>query len=189
MPPRWDVGHLQALADGDDDVVRLFVGHFEPRLAAIARRHRIPIHDCAAVAHEAISDTVRQIRARKLRDSAKLPGFIRVVLKNKINDYWRRRGPSTLALEELPEARDLALLTAPVSDDVLIVQQILARLEPEDQLVLWLYDVEQHTLNEVGQIMHLRKSAVWERLQHARERFREEMQSAGNFAPRARLKR
>src|SRR5688572_18191651 len=118
MTIRWDAGVLQDLIAGDDDAVRGFVAHFQPRFSAIARRRGVPPFDCLAIAHEAIADGLQQIQAGRLREIVKVPAFLHAILGNKISNYWRSRGPSTIALDDIPDSRDPALLTAPPSDDV-----------------------------------------------------------------------
>jgi RNA polymerase sigma factor (sigma-70 family) len=186
MPVSWHDGLLDRLRSGDEQVVGAFLERFQPRCIAIARRRGVPAHDCPAVAQDALTDAFERIKAAGLRDPAKLPGFIRAVLMNKVSDYWRRRGPSMVPLEELPERTHDTHLSAPSSEEVLMVQEVLARLNADDQIVLWLYDVEEYTLEEVGHMLGLRKSASGERVKAARERFRVE---AGNSSPLSRLRK
>jgi RNA polymerase sigma factor (sigma-70 family) len=176
----------QGIAANDSDAIQTFVNRFQERIAAIACRRGVPASDCQDVAQEVLAYAIRQIAEGRFRGDATLATWLYTIVNGKIADFRRKRTFAGVSLDQHPDLQHPALVRTVRNDDVLIVQQALSRLSPEDQLVLWLHEVERYTLAEIGRMMSLRKSAVFDRLGRARTRFREAV--AGNSPANRRLK-
>jgi DNA-directed RNA polymerase specialized sigma24 family protein len=95
------------------------------------------------------------------------------IANGKAMDYWRAAAPAVRLV--FYDSVRTAMTERGVDyqqDHILAVQQALARLAPDDRFVLWLHDAEGATLEEIGRRIGRKRSAVAERLAHARERFR-----------------
>jgi RNA polymerase sigma-70 factor (ECF subfamily) len=157
---------------GDRDAEREFCERFQPRVAAIARRRRVLVHECADVTQEVLIDAIRQIRSGKFRGDASFATWLRPIIAGKIADYFRRipRGLQ-VSLEAIAD-QELVSATRFSQEDVFWVRQALERLSVEDQFILRLHEYQQLTLEEIGRLIGLKKSAVADRVKAARNNFR-----------------
>ncbi|HLG56872.1 MAG TPA: sigma-70 family RNA polymerase sigma factor [Vicinamibacterales bacterium] len=173
---------------GDEDAASLFDERFRARIERIARHRGVPSADCPDIAQLVLTDAIRQIQGGLFRGAASLTTWLYPIISGKIADYRRRQPRAELVPLESLASDNAALLTKPSSDDVVWVRQALARLSAEEQLLLFLHDRQRHTLQEIGRLLRLKKSAVGERLAHAREHFRQALRDGGNPPPSKRLK-
>jgi RNA polymerase sigma-70 factor (ECF subfamily) len=186
--PHSDDELVALLREGDEEAAAEFDGRFRARVEAIASRRGLAPADAEDAAQEAIVDALRQIGEGRFRSQSSLSTWIYVIAGGKVADHWRRRSGET-AVRPRPSAGWLAGEGRESSaETAAIVQQALDRLPPEEQLVLLLHDREGHTLAEIGRLLGLKKSAVWERLRRARSRFADEVRGSGRTPQRGRLR-
>lgn len=178
---------VAALRADDSDACFRFERRFRERIEALARKQRVPADDCGDIVQNVLADALRQIRQGKFRGAAALSTWLYPIINGKLADYWRtKRGPPTTSLETVTD-RDHQLV-AINRDDVLAVQQALARLPTDEHLLLWMHEAEGYTLEEIGVLIGLRKSAVAERLVRARQHFRAAIRDGGKNPGPQRLK-
>jgi RNA polymerase sigma-70 factor (ECF subfamily) len=89
------------------------------------------------------------------------------VARNRAMDEFRRKK----RLESEPEKLE-HIAVHQRTDQVLVVQAVLAQLSPSDREVLYLFDVAGFKTDEIGAMMGVRGTAIRQRLSRARERFR-----------------
>jgi RNA polymerase sigma factor (sigma-70 family) len=139
------------------------------------------------VVQEVLADAIRQIESGAFKESAALGTWIHTIMNGKVADYWRKRGDATLVpLAAIAESHQ-SLVAGENRVEVIAVRQALSRLPALDQLLLLLHEQEGYTLEEIGPMVHLRKSAVAERLARARERYRQALNHGGNQPQTRRL--
>jgi RNA polymerase sigma factor (sigma-70 family) len=178
----------RAVTGGDEAAASCFDQMFRARIEAFARKRNVPTSDCADVAQEVLADALRQLRQSKFRGEASLATWLHPIIKGGIANYFRkRRGPEAVSLQDLPD--DHRSLVVPGNTPaVLVVRQALSRLSTADQFLLLLYYQQGRTLEEIGPMVGLRKSAVAEHLKAARERFRTVLRDGGRSPESRRLK-
>jgi RNA polymerase sigma-70 factor (ECF subfamily) len=177
---------VEAIKARDEDAAAKFDERFRGRIEALARRRGIPSNDCPDVAQDVLVDAVRQIRQGNYRGEASLGTWLHMIIGGKIGDYWRRhRAKEHVSLDIATSGeRDQGAIVD--NDLVLSVRQALGRLAPMDRFLLVLHEQQKYTLEEIGPMIGLRKSAVAERLAHARARFRIALRDGGKNLPSAR---
>jgi RNA polymerase sigma factor (sigma-70 family) len=145
--------------------------------------------DSPDVAQEVLAETVRQITSRGFRGDASLATWVHAVAKRRVADYFRKAGRhvNTVSLEEVSDA-DRHFLTASRREQIVAVEEALGRLSTAERLVLVLCEREGYTLIEIGRMLGLGKSAVWERLHAARRQFRNALEATGKMDWAKRLK-
>lgn len=122
---------------------------------------------------EDVTQTAFEILARtvaSLRDPAAVPGFLKTTATReclalaKRRRWWQGKKGTVIA-HELAQPRDEA-------DAALVAaaHELLARLEPAERVAVVLKFVEQHSLEEVAEIMETSVSTVRRRLASARAR-------------------
>lgn len=177
-----------AIAGGDEAAASRFDQMFRAKVEAFARKRNVPTPDCPDVTQEVLADALRQLRLGKFRGEASLATWLHPIIKGGIANYFRkRRGPEIVSLQDLADDHP-SLVTTGNNPAVLGVRQALSRLSTGDQFLLLLYHQRGLTLEEVGSMVGLRKSAVAERLKAARERFRTALRDGGRNPDSRRLK-
>lgn len=177
-----------AIRAGDESAACEFCARFQSLIAGIARRRRVPVHDCDDVAQDVLAQAIHQIRLGQFRGTASLSTWLHHIIRGKIADYLRRaRKREALSLDCLT-THELRWVESFSPEDILWVRQTLEQLSTEDQFILRLHDFEELTLEEIGPLIALKKSAVDVRLQHARANFRRALRRGGNIPSGKRLK-
>lgn len=188
MTIRSDSELAAAISAGDEAVATAFDERFRGRIEAIARKRGVPVSDCGDIAQEVLAYAFRQIRDGKFRGTAALSTWLYPIINGKIADYWRaRKSSQPVSLEAVLDSEQ-AVVMSNSNDDIVAVHQALARLPDNEHLLLWLHEAEKYTLKEIGQLIGLGKSAVAERLEHARAHFRAVIRDGGRPSPPKRLK-
>jgi RNA polymerase sigma factor (sigma-70 family) len=189
MTRQEDEALARAIASGDELAASRFDQTFRARIEAIARKRKVPGSDCADVAQDVLADALRQLRQGKFRGEASLATWLHPILHGGIANYFRRRhGPKTVSLDDLADVDNRSLVATGDRHAVLAVQQALSQLSPADQFLLVLYYQQGWTLEEIGPMVGLRKSAVAEHVKAACERFRVALRNGGKNPDSPRLK-
>src|SRR4051812_26567524 len=172
MTVRGDLELVEAMQAGHEGALSDFDRRFRSKIEAFARRRGVVRHDCVDVAQDVLAEAMRQIGEGKFRGASALSTWLHPMMNGKVADYFRKRSRRAAAsLEDVPESSG-PLMVVGDSDTVLAVREALSRLQAEDRLLLILHEQQGYTLQEIGPLLGLRKSAVAERLIRARERFR-----------------
>jgi RNA polymerase sigma factor (sigma-70 family) len=116
-----------------------------------------------------------------------LSTWLHPIMNGWVANYFRKRSRlQTVSLEEVA-TNDRSLVISSNIEAVAAVNEALSRLSAADRFFLLLHEREEFTLEEIGQIVGLRKSAVGERLERAREQFRAAIRNGGKFPASKRL--
>ena len=188
MPSSEDDDLVAGILADNEGAFQAFDHRFRTRIEAIARRRNLSAADCKDLAQEALSDAFRAIRRGQFRGQSTLGTWVHAITAAKIADYWRKNPPRQTVEWTSVSDREMGLVETHDPASALAVRQALARLSAEDQLVLVLHEQQEYTLEEIGRLIGRRKSAVSERLQQARNRFRLALQGGGSEASTKRLK-
>jgi RNA polymerase sigma-70 factor, ECF subfamily len=180
-----DLAHV--IQAGREDAVSEFTSRFRPRIEAVVRNRGVPSRDRDDVVQDILSDAIRQLQQGRFREAAALSTWVYRIALGKTVDYWRKPRPTALLPLEDIKRGDEALIATRNEDAVLAVRQALGRLSAEDRLILHLHEQQGYTLEEMTVFFRLKKSALAERLAHARERFRVEILRGGKNADIKRL--
>ena len=91
-----------------------------------------------------------------------LKAYVFGIARKRAADWWRRQRPAT---SEPPEA-------ATTGETAALLEDALARLEPDDRGLLWLREVEGYSHDEFAEIVGIPLGTVKSRLFAAREQLR-----------------
>jgi RNA polymerase sigma factor (sigma-70 family) len=146
--------------------VERFDARFRARLISLARKRGLRAEDAEDVAQMAIAEALQALSRGAFRGQSALSSWLHSILQNKVADHWRKAPPALV-----PVSDDHRI--APCSQaDVLLVRQVLEQMDGLDKFVLVSHESHGRTLEEIGALVGLKKSAVGERLERARRRFR-----------------
>jgi RNA polymerase sigma-70 factor (ECF subfamily) len=157
---------IAALARGDERTIERFDTRFRPRLIGLARKRGLGTADAEDVAQAAIADALHAVARGTFRGQSALSSWLHSIVQHKIADHWRKLPPAFVPVSD--DHRIVATSQA----DVLLVRQILEQMDGLDRFVLVSHESHGRTLEEIGALVGLKKSAVGERLERARRRFR-----------------
>ncbi len=164
-----------------DDAIARAKGGEAAAFGLIFERYHRPIHGYLrrVMGNQTEADDLTQetfLRAyqnlHKLRDDTRLESWLYSIASNLCFDLLRRRKiiswlPLQPKHEEQPEKVDL--LSSFVEGQT--VQQALSRLPAKYAACLVLRTVEGFSCEEIADILHISKGAVWTRLSRGREMF------------------
>jgi RNA polymerase sigma-70 factor (ECF subfamily) len=176
-----------AVAAGDELAASILDGRFRKRFESLARQHGIPFEDAKDVAQVALTHVFRQLRRSTFRGQSSLGSWVHTIASRRIKDYWRSRRRRN-DLESFQTGAGTEITVQSSTEDLVVVQQALERMPPDERSVLLLHEREGFTLEEIGARVGLKKSAVWDRLLQAQAHFRDNVLGVGNAASRKRLK-
>jgi RNA polymerase sigma-70 factor (ECF subfamily) len=176
-----------AIAAADEEALQLFDRTFRGKVEVLAKQRHIGHEDAKDVAQDALADAVRQIRQAHFRGDSSLATWVYRIGCGKIADWWRAHNTRLVPLPSSRAAKETGLVESS-AENVALVRQALERMRAADRLVLLLHDREGYTLEEIGGLFGLRKTAVGDRLTRARERFRQAVLHGGNPPDQTRLK-
>ncbi len=113
------------------------------------------VHEAEDVTQDTFVDVFT--KAHTIRQPSQFVGWVRTLAVNRcfmrLRSPWHRR---RLDIEP-PEGE-----TQDPTDDIIDVEQALAKMDPKTRLVVWLYCVEGYTHQEIGKI--LRKSTSYSKV-------------------------
>ncbi len=122
--------------------------------------------DCD-VALDCVQDTFLRAYEALKRGKSINGAWLYTVARNRSMDEFRRKRwvhPDSDALDYVPVYHS--------SDESVVVQGVLDRMNPMDRDVLYLFIVAGFKTDEIGNIMGMNGTAIRQRLYRARERFR-----------------
>lgn len=137
------------------------------------RRYAAALVGNAADADDLVQDCIERALSRQdaLREPHSLGRWLRTILHNLHVTKLRRRGASSLPIEDFAE--DVALSVPPEDrDQIRDLVRALAALSVEHRQVLLLISLEGQSYREVAEILDIPIGTVMSRLARARERLR-----------------
>lgn len=187
---RQETALVEAIRSGDDIAATEFCDKFSPRLIAVIRAKRVPTQDTEPVLQDILAAALQQLQHGRFRGESRLGTWLYSLANARIADYWRSAVPARrfIQFDNLPGGVPNSMVEYR-AEDIIAVKEALVCLTREDRFVLWLHDVEGFTLEEIGQLVARKKSAVAERLARARKRFRTALtERTGRIPEEMRLK-
>ncbi|MFH1264045.1 MAG: RNA polymerase sigma factor [Pseudomonadota bacterium] len=147
---------------GDESALSELVDRYQGRLY----RFCFYLSGNPTVAEDLCQDTFVRVFTSlgKLKDPAKFHSWLFQISKNLFWDRLRSSGKTETLLEEPSAASD--------SPEVhLQITRTLARMDPQDRLVLLLVDLQGHSYREAAEILEISVEAVTSRIYRARQLF------------------
>jgi RNA polymerase sigma-70 factor (ECF subfamily) len=159
---------VRAASAGDEIAIARIDAAFRPRLEHQASQSGVPAEDGKDVVQDVLIDVFRQLRAGSFRYESAFGTWVYSIARNKIIEYWRKQG----RLQRLHDGAQSTLPQAASSpEQAVIVAQALEMLPRREAVILVLSRQEGRTLEEIGQMVGLKKSRVDELLQSAKLKF------------------
>lgn len=158
---------------GDQRAFERLVRRWQPKLARQAWRltgNRDAVPDVVQEAWLAIAR-----RLSSLDDPAHFPGWALRIVRNKAVDWVRHRQRQRSAERALEN--DVA--PEPAAQQHSVLSGALAELSREHRAVLSLYYVEQLTVTEISEALHVPRGTVKSRLFHARRHLKSRLTERG----------
>ena len=179
-----DLALARACALGRDAGWRQFLARYRETLTQAA----IGITGSAAMGHELADSLYSEMFGLRERDGARVSpltyysgrgsfkGFLRATLAQRHVDYHRRASRETslpIEIQAKPE------VVAPATDLLLrlgdSLRAVLSEIEPEERFLLSAWFLDQRTLLEISQILHVHEATVSRRIGRLTARLHKEL--------------
>lgn len=158
---RW----LQRCRSGDAAALNVLVQRHRGKLIRVACNILRDTFEAEDVAQEAFIRGFRELR--NLRDDRAFSAYLYRICVRLCMDRLRSRRPEPAEFDAIQGDEGSAV------EDRVVIQKLLAELNPELRTTLVLREIEQLSYEEVAEVMHVPVGTVRSRLHTARERFRE----------------
>jgi RNA polymerase sigma-70 factor (ECF subfamily) len=154
---------------GEPEAFRLLVERWQPRLLGHAFRYTRSGDAARDVTQESWMAIVKGLS--RLEDATRFRAWAYRIVANKARDWVRseqarRRAADGASMPESVDAR------AAADDDVATIRRAIARLEPEQQLILSWFYLEDMPLRDIAQALSIPVGTVKSRMFHARAALR-----------------
>ena len=181
VPDQQEVEWIQRAQRGEEEAFGLLVERYQRRVLSLVFHLIRQQADVEDLAQEVFVKVFRAIRSYNFR--ASFGAWISRIAVNHCYDYLRRQRGSRLTYYwQLPEERRQVLeagygphaLDGPTLEDEAVVRDLVTKLldraPAEDRVVLVLKEVENRSVEEIGEILNWTVSKVKVRLHRARKR-------------------
>ena len=170
---------VRRAGDGDQEAAQALVAHTRALVLKLVRAHRLASASDDDLMQEAYLAMFARLHRYEARSSVPFDHWLARLVVNVCRDALRaeHRRPRLQHLSPAA-AEQLAALRggAPAADDAAaareLVAALLARLPPDDRLVLTLLDLEQRSVAEIAQLTGWSRALVKVRAFRARLRLR-----------------
>lgn len=168
-----DTPLIAAALSGQDEAFRELVVRYKRLVLGIVGRFGSTPEDVDDLAQEVFLQAFRSLS--QFRQEAPFPHWLSRIAIRKSYEYLRRNKARkfNIPLEEAPEASDLRELDPDRKARVEWVQTALARLNPKEQLVLKLMELQGYSVREIAQATGWTESNVKVRAHRARASLKE----------------
>jgi RNA polymerase sigma-70 factor (ECF subfamily) len=180
-----DIELIKRVQRGDREAFEPLVERYQRRVFSLVFhlvRRRDEVED---IAQEIFVKAFRGIRSYNFQASfgtwlARIAvnhcyDYLRRERKAKLTYYWQLGEESSRAIEgHAQSASDGALNTEQETEVRDLAEQLLGRAPAEDRTILTLKELEDHSVEEIAEIMKLRPNTVKVRLHRARKRMLED---------------
>jgi RNA polymerase sigma-70 factor (ECF subfamily) len=154
---------------GEAEAFRLLVERWQPRLLGHAFRYTRSGDAARDVTQESWMAIVKGIA--RLEDPTRFRAWAYRIVANKARDWVRREQVRRRAAEAAPRS-DTVDARHPGEDAVTTIRGAVARLEPEQRLILSWFYLEDMPLRDIAEALSIPVGTVKSRLFHARAALR-----------------
>jgi RNA polymerase sigma-70 factor (ECF subfamily) len=152
----------ERLSRGDAAAFEEFYRQQEPRVRSFLRLYVGSPHAAEDIAQETFMQLWRSPNGFH-PDQGTLKAYVFGIARRRAADWWRRQRPAPAEPPEVARAG---------GENTALLEDALARIEPDERGLLWLREVEGYSYDELAEILGIPLGTVKSRLFAARERLR-----------------
>jgi RNA polymerase sigma-70 factor (ECF subfamily) len=166
---------LEEIRDsGNDAAWREFLALYEPMISRWCTRSGLRQGDAEEVCAEVVAKLADVMRSFTYNPRWRFRGWLKTVVKHAVVDFWRRRPPPTLSLDD-PTAREMADrstiasefgevaggMAEEVEEAQRIVEVVRQKVQPDAWQVYWLTAIEGERARNVAERLGMTVAAVY----------------------------
>lgn len=147
--------------------------------AQLVRQHATAVIDFTArllpdrreaeeVAQDAFVKAFQQLSS--FRGESSFLTWVQRIAYHEAVDYLRQRRPYMVDIDEMPTMMEDEDLQMEREERILLMEEAVVRLSPDDQLLLHLFYYEDRPLREIAYIMDVEPNTLSQRLRRIRKR-------------------
>jgi RNA polymerase sigma-70 factor, ECF subfamily len=165
--------YIQQIIDGDVSRFSYFVETYKDMAFSIAFRILNDEHDTEEVIQDSFLKAYKAIKTFK-GDSKFSTWLHKIVVNNSLNRLKKKKPIKNYANEEISEGHiegvEYSYSKLDNRDQAKFINQALQKLNPEDRLILTLYYLHEHSVEEISFITEMSRENIKMKLHRARKK-------------------
>lgn len=163
---------------GDDKAFTELMLYIKDDLSKISRTRNLNDLDRADVLQETMIEIYKSIH--KLKEPCKFKKWAIKILINKCNRIYRRKYKYDVSLEEY-DLDKFQINSITYIEDNLDFNEIIKILNPDEQLIIFLYYSEEYSVKEISEILKMNENTIYTHLHRARKKLKDKYDGGNRY--------
>ena len=167
-PEQNERQRIQRILDGEQREYAWFVNTYSLQVLSFTS-HMLPdSEDAKEVAQDAFVKAFRNLSS--FRGESSLLTWVQRIAYHKAVDHLRQQRPYLVAIDEVPTLLEDEEMVMEREERILLIEEAVDRLTPDDQLLLHLFYYEDRPLRDIAYIMDVEPNTLSQRLHRIRKK-------------------
>lgn len=161
---------IEKAKKGDRDAFTKLIMDVENDLYKIAKTRITNEADIEDAIQETMIESYKSIK--KLREPKKFKKWLITILINKCNRIYRKKSRKDISIDEYDLDKFLITYTPREMENDLNFYSLLKQLKYEERIVIILYYMEQYSVKDIKEILHMNENTIRTNLYRARQKIK-----------------
>lgn len=161
---------IEKAKKGDRDAFTKLIMDVENDLYKIAKTRITNEADIEDAIQETMIESYKSIK--KLREPKKFKKWLITILINKCNRIYRKKSRKDISIDEYDLDKFLITYTPREIENDLNFYSLLKQLKYEERIVIILYYMEQYSVKDIKEILHMNENTIRTNLYRARQKIK-----------------
>lgn len=161
---------IEKVKKGDVDAFTQLIMSLDNELYKIAKTRITNEADIEDAIQETLIEVYKSIK--KLREAQKFKKWIITILINKCNKIYRKRHKKDISIDEYNLDKILINYNYSDIENDLNFYSLLKQLNYEERIVIILYYMEQYSVKDIKDILHMNENTIRTHLYRARQKIK-----------------
>lgn len=161
---------IEKVKKGDVDAFTQLIMSLDNELYKIAKTRITNEADIEDAIQETLIEVYKSIK--KLRDAQKFKKWIITILINKCNKIYRKKHKKDISIDEYDLDKILINYNYSDIENDLNFYSLLKQLKYEERIVIILYYMEQYSVKDIKDILHMNENTIRTHLYRARQKIK-----------------
>lgn len=161
---------IEKAKKGNRDAFTKLIMNVENDLYKIAKTRITNESDIEDAIQETMIESYKSIK--KLREPKKFKKWLITILINKCNRIYRKKYRKDISIDEYDLDKFLVSYTPTEIENDLNFYSLLKQLKYEERIVVILYYMEQYSVKDIKEILHMNENTIRTNLYRARQKIK-----------------
>ena len=161
---------IEKAKKGDRDAFTKLIMDVENDLYKIAKTRITNEADIEDAIQETMIESYKSIK--KLREPKKFKKWLITILINKCNRIYRKKSRKDISIDDYDVDKFLITYTPREIENDLNFYSLLKQLKYEERIVIILYYMEQYSVKDIKEILHMNENTIRTNLYRARQKIK-----------------